>query len=214
MNILPPGRTCLFVLFAILIFAALIPAESLEAAVGPPAGNENMVIIAPSSFARAIRPLIAHKNRFGIPTGHMPVELIYTCYPGRDDAEKVKRFIKDAVEYLGVRYVLLMGGRKGQNLEWHVPVRYVLLDDGFKHKEHLSDLYFADLYKQGGQFEDWDSNKDNVFAEWGKDTLDLVRRYGDETHLPKLEAMVRDEETPLALHRMAQRAIREIGKRR
>jgi hypothetical protein len=40
----------------------------------------------------------------------------------------------------------------------------------------LCDLYYADIYKEGGVFDNWDSNGNGVFAEWKgfkKDNLDL-----------------------------------------
>ena len=45
------------------------------------------------------------------------------------------------------------------------------------------------------------------------DVLDLVRLYGDDTHLPKLDAMVNDDETPVALHQRAVLAIAAIRDR-
>jgi len=109
------------------------------------------------------------------------VENIVSSYSGRDDAEKVKYAIKDAIEQYGIKYVLLFGGRKpGVKERWYVPVRYSHLDDNSNWEaSYLSDLYFADVYKyEDGQpvFEDWDSNGNGIFAEWrmaGKDYLDL-----------------------------------------
>ena len=101
-------------------------------------------------------------------------EEIYTEYEGRDDAEKIKYFIKDAIETYGISYVLFMGGKTGQFSGWNVPVRYSTLDDGNGYTFFISDLYFADIYKNNGtEFDDWDSDGDGIFAEWGQDTLDL-----------------------------------------
>jgi hypothetical protein len=45
-------------------------------------------------------------------------------------------------------------------------------DPGF-----ISDLYYADIYKEGAVFDDWDSSGDGIFAKWdntpGKDTIDF-----------------------------------------
>lgn len=133
----------------------------------------DMVIIAPAKFSAKIQPLIDHKNDIGITTFLKTIEDIFSDYEGRDEAEQVKYFIKDAVETNQISYVLLIGGRKNQFYQWYVPVRYVLLDDGFQHPTYISDLYFADIYKNGDEFEDWDSDKDGLFAEWGEDILDL-----------------------------------------
>ena len=153
----------------------------------------DMVIIAPQKFSSALQPLIDHKNTHGIRTILKTIESIYREYSGRDGAEKVKYFIKDAIENWNISYVLLVGGKKSllfgnwgmdgpylSNDElWHVPVRYNALHDSLGERGCLTDLYFADIYKyEDGKpvFDDWDSDGNGVFAEWtldAKDTLDL-----------------------------------------
>jgi len=139
----------------------------------------DIVIIAPEKFTQEIQPLVDHKNNHGVQTIVKTTEDIYSAYEGRDDAEKVKYFIKDALEQWNITYVLLVGGKKGQSFEWYVPVRYSNLDDGFsRYTMFISDLYFADIYRGENEFEDWDSDGDGVFSEWigftNKDVLDLV----------------------------------------
>ena len=153
----------------------------------------DLVIIAPEKFSTDLQPLIEHKNNFGIRTTFKTTESIYKEYSGRDQSEKIKYFIKDAIENYGIKYVLLVGGKKslltgnwgieGPRLPneglWYVPVRYNTLLDSTGEGGCLTDLYFADIYKyEDGQpvFDDWDSDGNNVFAEWtldAKDTLDL-----------------------------------------
>ena len=144
------------------------------------ADEYDMVIIAPEVFSESLAPLIAHKNSHGVQTFLKTMDEIDSTFDGRDAAERVKYFIKDAVEQYNISFVLLVGGRMGQRLRWFVPVRYASVNDGVLHKMYLSDLYFADIYKEDGSFEDWDSNRNGVFAEWGLDAsipgdvLDLV----------------------------------------
>ena len=135
----------------------------------------DMVIIAPDTFSVNIQPLITHKNSHDVKTFVKTTEDIYVEYNGRDDAEKVKYFIKDAIEQYGITYVLLIGGMKLLSFDWFVPVRYSHLNDGSGHEVFLTDLYFADIYNETGDFEDWDSNGNGIFAEWGftGDKLDL-----------------------------------------
>ncbi len=138
----------------------------------------DMIIIAPNSFSNALQPLIQHKNDHDVSCFLQTTETIYSEYNGRDDAESIKLFIKDAIETYDIKYVLLIGGRIRQSFRWHVPVRYANVDDGFMHKKILSDLYFADIYKENGEFEDWDSDGDGIFAEWNgfmaEDKIDLI----------------------------------------
>ena len=133
-----------------------------------------MIIIAPNEFSSEIQPLIDHKNSHGINTLIQTTQDIYKEYTGRDEPEQIKYFIKYAKEEWNISYVLLIGGRKDNTFEWYVPVRYVELDDGTgRFKKHISDLYFADLYKDEGEFEDWDNNGDDIIAQWPKDKFDL-----------------------------------------
>jgi hypothetical protein len=135
--------------------------------------NYDMVIIAPDAFSASLQPLITHKNNHGVKTFFKATEAIYSEYNGRDDAEKIKLFIKDAIETSGIQYVLLVGGHKGQSFSWYIPVRIVHLADGARYTEYVSDLYYADIYRDDGSFEDWNSNGDDVIGEWGKDSFDL-----------------------------------------
>ncbi|MCD6480661.1 MAG: peptidase C25 [Thermoplasmata archaeon] len=144
----------------------------------------DLLIIAPDDWMADLQPLKEHKESHGIKTIIVGLDEIYSgkyfTTQGRDDAEKIKYFIKDAIENWGIKYVMLVGGRQGGVFKerWLMPVRYSHLDDGGE-ATFASDLYFADLYKyENGNlvFEDWDSNGNGVFGEWvmfGKDMLDL-----------------------------------------
>ena len=140
----------------------------------------DLLIIAPEKFVDGLQPLKEEKEKHGIKTVIETVEDIKSNYNGRDDAEKVKYAIKDAIEEYGIKYVLLVGGLSSpiKSDTWLVPVRYSHLDDG-EEDSYLTDLYFADVYKyEDGNivFDDWDSNGNGIFAEWsmrGKDILDL-----------------------------------------
>ena len=149
------------------------------------ADEYDLAIIAPRRFAFRLLPLVIHKNRHGMKTMLKTTESIYRQYDGRDKAEKIKYFIEDAVGTKGVEYVLLMGGKKSQGLDWHVPPRFSRLVMWASWPEcHLTDLYYSDVYRynessQEHEFDDWDSNGNGVFAEWNdsgesKDILDLT----------------------------------------
>jgi hypothetical protein len=142
-----------------------------------------LVVIAPKDFSEALQPLVDHKISKGVTTKLVTRNEICdsTYFPaeGRDCAEEMKYFIKNAFDQWGTDYVLLVGGRYGGIMKekWWVPVRYTNLDDGANWEGgFLSDLYFADLYDADGNFSTWDSNGNGIFAEWnnhGKDILDL-----------------------------------------
>jgi hypothetical protein len=151
----------------------------------------DLVIIAPKKFKNILVELKQHKDDFGIKTFIKTTESIYGAYEGADKPEKIKRFIDDAIQTNDITYVLLVGGLKSKiwneprdhmnygDKWWYVPVRYTnfyddpkyplsfekIYDPGF-----LCDLYYADVYGEGGVFQDWDSNGDGKIAVWGMDT--------------------------------------------
>jgi hypothetical protein len=123
----------------------------------------DMVVIAPAQFSEDLEPLVAHKNSHGVLTFLHTVEEIYTEYPGDDQVEQIKYFIKDAYDTAHVQYVLLIGDID------HVPIRKTALTWEFYGTDAvpdvLTDLYYADLYNSNGSFATWDTNHDGVYSE-------------------------------------------------
>jgi hypothetical protein len=141
-----------------------------------------LVIIAPDDFSEALQPLVAHKINKDITTKLVTTDditnSVYFTKEGRDAAEEMKYFIKNAFDQWGTKYVLLVGGRNGGITEqkWWVPVRYSLLNDDAE-GSYLTDLYFADLYDGNSNFSSWDSNNNGIFAEWTKTKRDILDMY-------------------------------------
>jgi len=180
--------------------------------------NYDLVIIAPKIFKRQLQRLVDHKNDMGVKTILKTTEDIYKKYNGVDKPEQIKHFIKDAIETLGIKYVLLVGGLKSQIYSkprddcnqgsrwWYLPVRYTNLYDNPKFPLEdeevlhdpgvISDLYYADIYDGEGNFSSWDPNKDGVFAAWGKPDVE------DDENIDMLP--------DVALGRLACRNIREV----
>ncbi len=140
----------------------------------------DMLVITPQSYVSILQPLVDHKEANGMTVLVKTTEEIYSGYPaGRDEPEKIKLCIHDMKETYNIKYVLLGGGRKGQTQNWLVPERRNLNDDGWE-SGFATDLYYADIYKLDGNttvFEDWDSNGNDVFAEYqsfsAKDVMDF-----------------------------------------
>jgi len=145
----------------------------------------DLVVIGPSEFSSELQRLITHKNNIGVNSFFKSTEDIYSEFSGVDKPEQIKYFIKDAIESSGITYVLLVGGLKSElrgkakdtmnygSKDWHLPVRYSNLRTS--EPGYITDLYYSDIYKVGGEFDDWDSNNDGVFAKWGmnSDRLDF-----------------------------------------
>lgn len=158
----------------------------------------DLLIIAPDAYAESLTPLITHKNSYGINTKLISVETIYEemFWHGRDSQEKIKYFIKTAIETWGISYVLLVGGLKGQTDRWNLPVRYshVVPPDEQEYAEQsfLSDLYFADIYDGSGTFSSWDSNNDNQFSVWNGEYREKMDLYPD-VYLGRLPCRAKSE---------------------
>ena len=147
--------------------------------------NYNFIVLTPAQFTPELQPLISHKNNRGISTILVTLDEIYSgdIFPvkGRDNSEKIKYFIKDSIEQWDTSFVLLVGGAE------QLPSRYthIYYDDFNLYPTpnewvFLSDLYYADIYDDEGNFASWDTNKNNVFAEyqWHGNT-DKVDLYPD-----------------------------------
>lgn len=148
----------------------------------------DLLIISPKKFSKHLCLLVKHKNKMGVNTILTDVEEIYKQMGshGRDDAEKVKYYIKEAIEKWEIKYVLLVGGRKNQleSETWWVPVRYSHLNRNYNTLEenrYLTDLYFADIYDNKGNFSSWNNNNNELYSEWKKNesAVDIPDLYPD-----------------------------------
>ncbi len=148
----------------------------------------DLLIITPQKFSRYLSALVEHKIAHQVKTKKITTEDIFEqmAEQGKDSAEKIKYFIKEAVETWGITYVLFVGGRKGQGPteKWWVPVRYTYLNrnyDAYPEGKFLTDLYFADIYNAEGNFSSWDTNDNGIFGEWPKNSsaIDIPDLYPD-----------------------------------
>ncbi|MFE3845604.1 C25 family cysteine peptidase [Thermoplasmatota archaeon] len=129
-----------------------------------------LLIICPNDFSNNLIPLVNHKVNLGLSTILVTLDEIYESqisFNGRDEAEKIKYYIKYVIEEWNTDYVLLVGGKKGQTPSWHLPVRYVNMDNNWE-SHFITDLYFSDIYDSKGGFSNWDSDLDGVYGEWKK----------------------------------------------
>jgi hypothetical protein len=148
----------------------------------------DLLVISPNEFYQYLLPLISHKNSYGVKTKLVTVGEIYQqiLLRGRDNAEKIKYFIKDEIEKWEIKYVLLVGGRKDQSAieSWWVPVRYSYLSRKYGNwfeGRFLCDLYFADIYDSEGGFSSWNNNDNSLFGEWPENSpaVDIPDLYPD-----------------------------------
>lgn len=159
--------------------------------------NYELLILSPADFIVELFPLVDHKiNTMNLSTKLVLTSEIYTgsYFPvqGRDNPERIKYFIKNAIESWDIKYLMLVGGSEQfPTRETHVFVDYHDGDDEI----FVSDLYYADIYDAEGNFCSWDSNDNDVFGEYDWDgNYDDVDLYPD-VHFGRLAVTNRDELT-------------------
>lgn len=149
--------------------------EPIEPVIFP--DDYDMVIISPSEFSEKLQPLVDYKNDSGVSTKLVTLNDIYDgvyfTATGRDEQEKIKYFIKDAIEEWGITNVLLAGGIN------KVPERRSYVQDGYE-TNLICDLYYADIYDSSDDFCSWDSNENDFFGEFNYEgRTDYVDLYPD-----------------------------------
>ncbi|MGO8929876.1 MAG: C25 family cysteine peptidase [Limisphaerales bacterium] len=148
-------------LLSLAMFSAQLGGWSAPAP-GQSAGVTNrLLVVAPRLFHPALQEFVAHKRTL-LPTELLSLEDILQKTSGVDDPEKLKRFLYAQWCELGLGYVLLVGDVDV------LPVRFMVLDRvtpaAFDYAFYPSDLYYSDLAKPDGSFEDWNARKEGFHA--------------------------------------------------
>jgi hypothetical protein len=158
-----------------------------------PRDTYQFVVIGPASYSSQIAPLITHKIGRGITSKFVSLTEIYdgTYFPatGRDNQEKIKYFIKNAIDSWLTGNVLLVGAAGSGTTQLPVRDTHIYIDaDEPDDEVFSSDLYYADIYDGSMQFCSWDSNDNNIFGEydWSGQT-DVVDLHPD-VYLARLPA--------------------------
>ncbi len=130
----------------------------------------DLLILCPDEFSNQLQSLVNHKEKYGVSTKLETLSKVYEemYWYGRDNAEKIKFFIKNSFDNWAIEYVLLVGSYK------KMPVRYIYNQDvrsGFNEPFFISELYYADIYDSKGNFSSWDTDGDGIFGEWIDDGI-------------------------------------------
>jgi hypothetical protein len=127
----------------------------------------DLLILSNDDYIDDLQDLASHKTDMGISSKLVSLNDIYQglIFPveGRDEPEIIKYFIKNAIEYFNIKYVLLVGGEN----EFPTRITHVFVDyNEGDAEEFVSDLYYADIYNENMNFCSWDSNNNDVFGEF------------------------------------------------
>jgi hypothetical protein len=153
-------RVCLAVTKFVLVLFLLPAAVQAQEKKQP---EKRFIIVAPKQFHSALEKFVEHKKKL-LPTELVALEDVLKTNEGVDDPERLKRFLFTAWKERDLGYVLLVGDVDV------MPVRYMVLDRvtpaAFDYAFYPSDLYYADLAKRDGSFEDWNAHKDGFHAQY------------------------------------------------
>lgn len=156
---MPVLRIALLAMFCINLGAAKSQSQDPNSSKNKAANR--LVVVAPESFHASLKDFVDHKQALR-PTDLVSLESILTSSEGADDPEKIKRWLFSEWKKNGLGYVLLVGDVSV------LPVRYMVLDRvtpaAFDYAFYPSDLYYSDLAKADGAFEDWNATKDGFHA--------------------------------------------------
>ncbi|MEW6685948.1 MAG: C25 family cysteine peptidase [Candidatus Edwardsbacteria bacterium] len=118
------------------------------------------LVITAAGYDTVFQRLTEWKQKKGIPAKIVTTDSIYTAYPGTDNAEKIRNFLKDAYTNWGMTYVLLGGDTD------IIPARYAYIEFQSITENIPTDLYYAALDGT------WDANNNGIYGEL-TDTVDL-----------------------------------------
>jgi hypothetical protein len=120
-------------------------------------------IVAPERFHGGLKEYVEHKQKL-LHTELVSLEKVLKSTAGIDEPERLKRYLYDAWRHRHLKYVLLVGDVDV------LPVRYMVLDRitpaAFDYAFYPSDLYYSDLAKQDGSFDDWNAQKAGFHAQY------------------------------------------------
>lgn len=112
------------------------------------------IIITNNALKSNFEPFATYKTQKGIPTLLVTVEQIYQNYPGCDNPEKIRNYLKATHQFWGAGLFVLLGGDTAI-----VPSRI-----GQEYTLNHTDLYYCDVYKTGNPNYNWNSNGDSNFG--------------------------------------------------
>lgn len=123
--------------------------------------SNDLLILAHEDFLNALNPLMEHKNATGIKTRIESWQSLASEFAGvgRDSPERIKKGIADYQKRHGTKWVMLVGDSD------KFPVRYLCRDVPNPKGYQPSDLYYADLFKFDGSFDNWDGNGNSLYAQ-------------------------------------------------
>jgi hypothetical protein len=157
---------------AAIVAALLASSPPGPAGRGPALGEPSRVhlVLAPERFRDALRPYLEHRRTASPHLSRcdfVPLEQALAQSEGRDDPERLKRFLFGRWQSGELGSCLLVGDCDT------LPMRSMALDRSAAPAANWAfyptDLYYADLARADGSFDDWNANVEGFHARyWGE----------------------------------------------
>ncbi len=154
-------RLSTFAVLAISGIALAHPSHQLEGGLGAPSPATVLLITSPE-LAEAWIPFADWKRKLGKPVRILTTTQIADRYEAPDLQEKIRRCVRNHVDHLGTRWVIL-GGDSQPDRKGVVPDRDTAHETMWGKNERIP----TDLYYLGKK--DWDADDDGVYGEWEDD---------------------------------------------
>ncbi|HWE94938.1 MAG TPA: C25 family cysteine peptidase [Tepidisphaeraceae bacterium] len=149
--------------FLVVFCGKAAAAGDAPAGAGKPAPPKRLFIVAPDHLRPAVADYVKHKQTI-MPTELVSLEEVLKSTDGVDDPERLKRFLYVAWKEHDLGYVLLVGDVDV------LPVRYMVLDRAtpaaFDYAFYPSDLYYSDLARSDGKFDDWNASREGFHGQY------------------------------------------------
>ena len=160
---LSPQVTAMRPRFSSPALCLVLLAASATAAAADDDVRRRLAIVAPEQFHEDLAGYVEFRGA-DLPTSLYSLETILRDTDGVDDPERLKRFLFDRWRDDHLGYVLLVGDADV------MPVRYMCLDRitpaAFDYAFYPSDLYYSDLARSDGSFDDWNAQRDGFHAHY------------------------------------------------
>jgi len=127
------------------------------------ADSFDYIILTKDNLFSAFDSLVNWKNSIGFSVKLVSIDSVVDHYPGTDIPDRIRNFLIDKYIPWGIHYLLL-----GGNIDI-IPMKLCFPDPGHgSGYDTPTDYYFAELT------DDWDSDNDGYYGEFGEDSIGFV----------------------------------------
>lgn len=128
--------------------------------------TDYLIIIENSNLSKTVMPLVNLRKSQGLNVNIVNAPDIYKTYQGKDNAEKIRSYIKDKYRVWNLKYLLLVGSENTLPYKMLYP-SYLRNDSDTDVGRTPSNFFYSDLSS------DFDADKDNYSGEYVEDDKEI-----------------------------------------